>query len=154
MTKSSKTMSERQQEPFIFLIEDNQGDIKLITSQLKNLIPNCNIVIAHDGERALELLMGEYRTKRLPDLIIMDLNLPKVTGHEILMEIKREQRLRSVPVVIFSSSASPKDVASVYENHGNCYIVKPFDYHEFNEAIRHAYEFWFRVTQLPNQLPA
>jgi CheY-like chemotaxis protein len=145
-------MSQRKAEPFIFLVEDNQGDIKLITTQLKNLIPNCEIVVAHDGERALELLKNEYRTK-LPDLIIMDLNLPKVSGHEVLAEIKQDAALRAVPAVIFSSSASPKDVTTVYENHGNCYIVKPFVYHEFNEAIRHAYEFWFHVTQLPNQQP-
>ena len=142
-------MSQRQSEAAIFLIEDNPGDIKLITSQLKLLMPNCTITIAHDGEQALEMLFSSP-AKGLPDLIIMDLNLPKMTGHEVLAEIKKDARLRPVPVVIFSSSASPKDIFSAYENHGNCYIVKPFDYHEFNEAIKQAYEFWFHVSKLPN----
>src|SRR5687767_7332725 len=131
-------MSQRQAEAGIFLIEDNPGDIKLITAQLKQLVTGCLITIAHDGEQALEMLFNSP-SKTLPDLIIMDLNLPKMTGHEVLAEIKKDARLRSVPVVIFSSSASPKDIFSAYENHGNCYIVKPFDYHEFNEAIRQAY---------------
>lgn len=146
-------MSQRQSEPSIFLIEDNPGDIKLITSQLRILMPACSITIAHDGEQALELLLNSP-VKALPDLVIMDLNLPKMTGHEVLSEIKKDTRLRSVPVVIFSSSASPKDIITAYENYGNCYIVKPFDYHEFNEAIRQAYEFWFQVSKLPHQQTA
>jgi CheY-like chemotaxis protein len=139
----------------IFLIEDNPGDIKLITSQLKSLLPDCNITTAHDGEEALhKLVENANATKSFPDLIIMDLNLPKMTGHELLKEIKKEAKLRAIPVVIFSSSASPKDIITAYENHGNCYIVKPFDYHEFNEAIKQACDFWFNVSKLPNQLVA
>jgi CheY-like chemotaxis protein len=146
-------MSPKQSEAAIFLIEDNPGDIKLITSQLNILMPGCSITIAHDGEQALEMLFNAPG-RTLPDLIMMDLNLPKMTGHEVLAEIKKDARLRSVPVVIFSSSASPKDILTAYENHGNCYIVKPFDYHEFNDAIRQAYEFWFRVSKLPHQQTA
>src|SRR5688572_14447312 len=115
-------MSQRVQETNIFLIEDNPGDIKLITSQLKNLIPTCNITTAHDGEQALEMLLHSSASRTFPDLIIMDLNLPKMTGHEVLVELKKDSRLRAVPVVIFSSSASAKDISTAYENHGNCYI--------------------------------
>lgn len=146
-------MSPRHTETNIFLIEDNPGDIKLITTQLKTLIPGCRISIAHDGEEALEMLRSTI-PNAFPELIIMDLNLPKMTGHEVLAEIKNDVRLRTIPVVIFSSSASPKDILAAYENYGNCYIVKPFDYHEFNEAIRQAYEFWFQVSKLPHQQPA
>lgn len=132
----------------ILLIEDNAADISLIKQNLLKHSPNCTFIIARDGEDAMKILKSSTEDS-VPDLIILDLNLPKVSGYQVLSFLKSNSLFRQTPVVVFSTSSSAEDVRRVYENYGNCYIVKPFDLDEFQSAIQKIWEFWFQVSKLP-----
>jgi CheY-like chemotaxis protein len=135
----------------VLLIEDNPGDVFLVRQALKESGLPHHISIAKDGADALDLL---YQTdgctkKPCPDLVLLDLNLPRVSGHEVLRRIKSDEQLKQVPVVIFSSSASKEDVKDAYDNYANCYVCKPSRPEEFFRVIKSIEGFWFSVAQLP-----
>lgn len=135
----------------ILLVEDNIGDIRLIQECFKEINSPHHLHIARDGQEALDFLyhQGKYKEAPLPDLIILDINLPKKNGHLVLEEIKKDKNLEFIPVIIFSSSSDEKDIFRAYELYANSYIVKPHDYSEFLEIIHKIDQFWMQTVQLP-----
>jgi CheY-like chemotaxis protein len=138
----------------ILLVEDNPGDIRLVREALGECGMNHHLEVVVDGVEALEYLRREKTSLHgsLPDLIILDLNLPKKDGREVLMEIKGDSELRRVPVVIFSSSKAEADILSSYDHHANCYICKPLDLDAFIEVVEQIGRFWIDTVILPTKV--
>jgi CheY-like chemotaxis protein len=138
----------------ILLVEDNPGDIRLVREALNECGMNHRLDVVVDGVEALEYL-GREKTSlngSLPDLIILDLNLPKKDGREVLMEIKGDADLQRIPVVIFSSSKAEADILSSYHHHANCYICKPLDLDAFIEVVAQIGRFWIDTVILPTKV--
>ena len=135
----------------VLLVEDNLGDVRLITEALKDAKIHVHISAVHDGVEALALLRreGNYSTAVLPDLILLDLNLPRMNGHEVLTKIKQDEVLRRIPVVIVTSSRADRDIATSYDLHANCFVTKPVDLEQFFDVVQAIREFWFVVVKLP-----
>lgn len=136
----------------ILLVEDNAGDQRLTLEALKhNGSIETRLNIVQDGVEAMSYLRGEgkYRGMPRPQLIILDLNLPKKDGREVLAEIKRDPDLRRIPVVVLTTSKAEEDINKSYEYHANCYITKPVDLDRFFSVIATIEEFWFRTVELP-----
>jgi len=135
----------------ILLVEDNAADVRLTEELFKEGMIAGNIRVARDGIEAITYLRQEreYVEAPRPDLVLLDLNLPKKGGLDVLNEIKQDDALRSIPVIILTTSESEKDIAESYQRHANCYIVKPVDLDEFLGAIRAIEEFWFSLVRLP-----
>lgn len=135
----------------ILLVEDNPADVRLTLEALKEGMIGGNLTVARDGVEALNILHQENRYGDIlrPDLILLDLNLPKKDGREVLAEIKNDERLRKIPVVVLTTSEAEQDIQRAYELHANCYIIKPFDLDRFNAVIRLMLEYWFKVVKLP-----
>lgn len=135
----------------ILLIEDNLGDIRLIQEVLKDSPYKHELNIVTDGEQAIQYLRreGKFRESVTPNLILLDLNLPKKDGREVLSEIKNSEILKVVPVVVFSSSEAEKDIQRTYELFANAYVVKPFDFNKFSQVIQSIQKFWLDVVKLP-----
>jgi CheY-like chemotaxis protein len=136
----------------ILLIEDNLGDIRLIQEVLKESIHKHNLHIVTDGEQAVHFLKkeGKFSDAVSPNLVMLDLNLPKKDGREVLAEIKSHEHLRYIPVVVFSSSEAEKDIQKSYDLHANCYVVKPFDFNHFSKVIQSIQNFWLNIVKLPD----
>jgi chemotaxis family two-component system response regulator Rcp1 len=129
----------------ILLVEDNPGDVRLTIEALKeSRFPN-TLHVVNDGVEALEYL----RTKTHPDLILLDLNLPRRSGREVLVEIKEDPELRRIPVMVLSTSRSEVDVEFSYDHHANCYIQKPMELDRFFDTVRSIEQFWCTVASLP-----
>jgi chemotaxis family two-component system response regulator Rcp1 len=135
-------------EIHILLVEDNEGDIVLAREALKEARIGNRITVITDGEKALEYLFCNDN-KRKPDLILLDMNLPKVNGLEVLAKIKADEALKIIPVVMLTTSTSEQDVLNAYRNHVNCYINKPIDLEEFIVVIRNIENFWLNTVKLP-----
>lgn len=133
----------------ILLVEDSEGDILLTKKALERGKINNNLYIARDGEEALKFLLDE--TSVYPDLILLDLNLPRVNGQEVLKTIKETEKIKRIPVIILTTSESDKDVLSTYDLHANGYIVKPVDMSKFFDVVKQIQHFWFTVVKLPNK---
>jgi chemotaxis family two-component system response regulator Rcp1 len=135
----------------ILLVEDNPGDVRLTVEALRDSKVRNRIHVVDDGEKALAFLRceGEYADARRPDLILLDLNLPRKDGREVLAEIKKDPTLQAIPVVILTSSAAEQDVVQAYNLHANCYITKPVDLEQFLRVIRSIEDFWLMVVMLP-----
>jgi CheY-like chemotaxis protein len=135
----------------ILLVEDNKGDIGLITEFFSDAKVITNIHIAEDGEEAIRFLCSKdkFLGSTLPDIIILDLNLPKKDGREVLKEIKENDDLKNIPVIILTTSSAEKDILRVYDLHANAYIVKPLDFDEFMKVIKSITDFWFKAVTLP-----
>lgn len=135
----------------ILLIEDNPGDIRLTQEALKDARMSNNLSVAEDGVEALAYLRGEgpYAGAPRPDLILLDLNLPRIDGREILEEIKADANLRRIPVVVLTTSSDEQDIAACYDLHANCYITKPVDLNQFLAILKSIQHFWFGIVQLP-----
>ncbi len=135
----------------ILLVEDNPGDIRLVREALGECAMNHRLDVVTDGVQALEYLRREKipLNGSLPDLIILDLNLPKKDGREVLMEIKGDADLRRLPVVIFSSSDAQEDILASYDQHANCYIRKPLDLDAFIGVVGQIGRFWIDTVKLP-----
>lgn len=135
----------------ILLVEDSNGDILLITQALKKAQVNNGVTVIKDGDKALQYLRkeGEYKDVETPDLILLDINLPKIDGIEVLTEIKNDHTLMSIPVVMLTTSESEKDIVNSYNNHANCYIVKPVDFKKFIDVVHLIKEFWITIVKLP-----
>lgn len=136
----------------IMVIEDNPGDIRLIEEVFKDAQIKNNMQIAQDGEKALEMLRnkGEHSQDTRPDLILLDLNLPKMDGRELLKEIKEDENLKCIPVIILTTSNAQEDIIETYKNNANCYINKPFDFDQFIRVIKTIEEFWLNTVKLPS----
>ncbi|HNX53245.1 MAG TPA: response regulator [Pontiellaceae bacterium] len=135
----------------ILLVEDNPGDVRLTQEALKeNKIRN-NLHVAKDGIEAMQFLrrMNGYENTPRPDLILLDLNLPKKDGREVLAEIKTDEKLRAIPVVILTTSDAEDDVAKSYDMHANCYVRKPIDLNRFIEVVKIIENFWLSIVELP-----
>lgn len=133
----------------ILLVEDNEGDAFLIESALKEAGFASRIRHVADGPSALEYLHSRPGGSRIPDLVLLDLNLPGMDGREILAQLKGDAELRRIPVIVLTTSDNPQDIQSSYDRLANCYVTKPVQIDEFFESIRAIAEFWFRVATLP-----
>ncbi len=139
-------MKEPRARPFrILLVEDNPGDADLIQEILMDSAEKKEITVAVDGMEALRCL----REGPLPDLILLDLNLPRKSGREVLQEIKSTESLQRIPVVVLTSSEAEDDLADVYRLHANCYLAKPVDLDEFMNVVRAIEHFWLNFVKLP-----
>ena len=136
----------------LLLIEDNPGDVRLAREGLKEGKILNRLHVARDGEEALAFLRreGAFADVPRPDLILLDLNLPKKDGREVLAEIKADPRLLRIPVVVLTTSEAEEDVLRSYDLHANCYISKPMDLERFIEVIMAIEQFWFTIVQLPD----
>lgn len=136
----------------ILLVEDNPADVRLIQEAFKDSRLMGNFSIAGDGETALDLLsrIDENGLRHRPDMIFLDLNLPKKSGLEVLEEIKSNPLLRSIPVVVLTTSNSEDHIFRSYHLSANCYITKPVDYHQFIDVIKVIESFWFNIARLPS----
>lgn len=134
----------------ILLVEDNAGDIRLTKEAFSEMNVRTRVHIAQDGAAALQFLRKEqlYNESPHPDLIILDLNLPKKSGFEVLVQIKENPELRSIPVIILTSSNAEGDVRKSYENHANAYILKPVDLEEYFTIVKRINEFWLSTVRL------
>jgi len=135
----------------ILLVEDNPGDVRLTYEALKEAKVLNQIAAVSDGDEALEYLNGRGRHVGAPrpDLILLDLNLPKRDGREVLAEIKKDPNLKRIPVVILTTSRAESDVLRAYNLHANCYVTKPVDLEQFLTVIRSIQEFWLTIVRLP-----
>lgn len=135
----------------ILIVEDNAGDARLIKEVFKeNKVVN-SLYFVNDGVEAMEFLngMGKYKGMLAPDLIILDLNLPRKDGREVLAEIKSDERFKHIPVVIMTISQLEEDILKSYNLHANCYVTKPIDLNQFVKVIQSIENFWFTVVKLP-----
>lgn len=132
----------------ILLVEDNDGDIILTQEALKEGKIKNRISVARDGEEAMNLL---HAASKLPDLILLDINLPKLNGFEVLSAIKTNDRLKAIPVIMLSTSGADKDVLTSYNNYANCFITKPVDFTRFMEVVRTIENFWVSLVKLPRK---
>ena len=135
----------------ILLVEDNPGDVRLTLEALRDGRLRNHMSIVGDGVEALAFLRRQdpYANASRPDLILLDLNLPRKDGRETLAEIKADERLRRIPVVILTTSQADSDVLKAYDLHANCYITKPVDLEQFLVVIRSIEEFWLSIVKLP-----
>jgi CheY-like chemotaxis protein len=137
----------------ILLVEDNPGDAQLTKIALEEGKVRINLNVVEDGVEALLYLhkIGKYATATDPDLILLDLNLPKKDGREVLAEIKVDEALKRIPVVILTTSQSEEDILRVYNLNANCYISKPVDFERFVKIVQSIEDFWFTIVKLPPQ---
>ena len=135
----------------VLLVEDNPGDAELTREAIESgkIVVRLEVVV--DGEQALAYLrrLPPYESAERPDLILLDLNLPKISGREVLAEIKQDEALRAIPVVVLSSSDAAVDISKSYDLGANCYATKPVGLAEFQSIVRAIEQFWFMVVQLP-----
>lgn len=135
----------------ILLVEDNPGDSRLTRETLKETKIINKLCVVEDGEKALAYLrrQGPYASAPRPDLILLDLNLPKIGGREVLAAIKSDPKLSAIPVVVLTTSKAEEDIVKSYELHANCYISKPVDLDGFVKVVKSIEDFWFSVVRLP-----
>lgn len=135
----------------ILLVEDNPGDVRLAQEALRESKVNNIMNSVVDGVEALEYLnkRGKYSEATRPDLIILDLNLPKKDGREVLEEIKMDVNLKTIPVVILTTSKREEDILKTYQLHANCFITKPMDINQFIKVVQSIQDFWFTIVKLP-----
>jgi two-component system, chemotaxis family, response regulator Rcp1 len=136
----------------ILLVEDNPGDADLARETLKAGKIKNNLYVVSDGEKAMDFLRkkGPYALAPRPDIILLDLNLPRKDGREVLAEIKQDDKLKRIPVVILTSSQADEDVIKSYDLHANCYITKPLDFFQFTRVVQSIENFWLSIVKLPN----
>lgn len=137
----------------ILLVEDNEGDIMLTKEALEESKIPIQLSVVKDGKEAIDFLnkQGKYPDADSPDLLLLDVNLPKKNGHEVLQYIKGNENLKQIPVIMLTTSSSEKDINLSYNNHANCYITKPADVNEFLTAVAAIENFWVSIVQLPTK---
>lgn len=135
----------------ILLVEDNPGDVRLTKEALRDAKVLNEIYVARDGVEAMEFVHreGSFSDVPVPDLILLDLNLPRKDGREVLAEIKKDPRLKRIPVVVLTTSKADEDIVKTYNLHANAYITKPVDLNRFVDIIHALEEFWFSIVKLP-----
>ena len=142
----------RSHRPFeILLAEDNPGDVRLTREALRDASISNHLHVVPDGVETIEFLhhKGRYAEEPYPDLIILDLNMPRMDGRKVLAILKSDTKLRRIPIVILSSSQSETDIRSAYELQANCYVTKPSDFEQFVRVVREIDAFWAVVAELP-----
>jgi len=143
------------EEPVVILmVEDNPTDVLIAREGFLGAKMSNTLHVADDGIEAIEFLnqRGKYAAAPRPDLIVLDLNMPRKNGQEVLAEIKADKNLRNIPVVILTTSKSEDDISKAYGLHANCYISKPVDFDEFTEVVQTIQDFWFSVVTLPSEV--
>jgi CheY-like chemotaxis protein len=140
----------------VLLVEDSPGDVRLTREAFKDAKVHINLHVASDGTEAMAFLgrKGEHANVPRPDLILLDLNLPKKDGRQVLKEIKENPALKCIPVVILTTSASEEDILRSYRLHANCYIAKPVDLDGFLKVVKSIDSFWLSVVKLPREARA
>ena len=135
----------------ILMAEDNPDDIELTVEALKDARVGNFLSVVKDGEEAIAYLrcQGKYKQAIRPDLILLDLNMPKKNGRDVLREIKNDPHLKRIPVVILTTSQAEEDIRHTYDLHANCYITKPVDFNQFLKVVRCIEDFWLTVVKLP-----
>ena len=143
--------NERELDRNILLVEDRQSDIELIEEALEDSNFSCNLYVARSGESALDFLFQRKRYSQVPQphIILLDLNLPRMSGLELLSAIKKEYNLKLIPTIVFSTSSSFTDISNSYALYANCYVVKPANLDRFFTTVREIVNYWFTVTTLP-----
>ncbi len=143
---------ERDANPInILLVEDNPGDVRLIQEAMRE--NNFKLHVVKDGMEALDFLFrrGKFEAAEKPDLIILDLNLPKKDGHEVLAEIKTDRELKRIPVIVLTTSYARSDITKTYASHANCFITKPTGLEHFIKVMRAIELFWLEIVELPTR---
>ncbi len=137
----------------ILLVEDNPADVRLTIEALKEGKMKNRLSVARDGLDALAFLRreGAYADAPRPDLVLLDLNLPRMDGRELLAIIKRDEALRRIPVVVLTTSKAEEDILRTYDLHANCYVTKPVDLDQFIEVVKSIDDFWLAVVKLPRE---
>ena len=137
----------------ILLVEDNPGDADLAREALETSKVHNTLRVVGDGEAAMAFLrrQGKYADAPRPDLVLLDLNLPKKDGREVLAEVKADDDLKRIPVVILTTSKAEEDILKTYNLHANCYITKPIDLNQFIKVVQSIEEFWFTIVKLPSK---
>jgi CheY-like chemotaxis protein len=137
----------------ILLVEDNPGDVRLTQEAFKENKVRNSLSVVEDGLEAMAFLhrAGKYTEAPRPDLILLDLNLPKKNGREVLKEIKEDPKLKSIPVVVLTTSKAEEDIIKSYNLHANCYITKPVDLEQFITVVKSIEDFWLTVVKLPSE---
>lgn len=150
--KSMNSGSSNTKSVDILLVEDNPGDARLAREALKESTILHILHHVEDGVEALDFLYrrGKYNTVPRPDLILLDLNLPRINGHQVLSKIKAEENLRNIPVVVLSISNSDRDIEESYKLNANCYVTKPLDLNEFILVFENIQNFWLKTVKLPS----
>jgi CheY-like chemotaxis protein len=135
----------------ILLVEDNPGDVRLAQEALKESKVRNKLYIVDDGVEAMAFLRreGKYGGSPRPDLILLDLNLPRKSGREVLEEVKSDDSLKRIPVVVLTVSRAEEDIMKAYDHHANCYITKPLDFNQFMEVTKSIDDFWLTIVKLP-----
>jgi len=141
----------RGQPADILLVEDNPSDVYLTEEALRSVGVTSRLHVASDGVEAMAFLRreGMHAEAPRPDIVLLDLNLPRKDGRRVLVEIKEDEALRRIPIIVLTTSNAPSDVVKCYDLHANCYIVKPVDFDQFETVIRAIEEFWFGYVTLP-----
>jgi len=136
----------------VLLVEDNPGDVRLTEEALKEGKLAIHLTVARDGLEATEILhqRNSHANAKRPDLILLDLNLPKIDGRQVLQEIKNDPKLMRIPVVVLTTSEADADILTTYGSHANCYITKPVDMDRFIDIVKLLEEFWFTIVKLPS----
>jgi len=135
----------------VLLVEDNPADVRLTQEALKDGRVLVNLTVASDGVEAIDILKraGPHTTKARPDLILLDLNLPRKNGREVLEEIKADDDLKRIPVIVMTTSKAEQDIYKAYNLNANCYVTKPVDLDEFLNVVRSIEDFWLTIVTLP-----
>lgn len=142
----------KQRPAQVLLVEDNHGDVLLTKRAFQESKIANNLTVATSGEQALSVLRkeGEYSTAITPDLVLLDLNLPQLSGQEVLEAIKSDNKLRHIPIIVLSSSKADQDVVKSYNLHANGYVIKPVSLEKFHEVVQKLEAFWFTLVVLPD----
>ena len=146
--------SARAHQPIrILLVEDNPGDVRLTIESFRDAKLSNALSVVRDGVEAMSFLRqeGQYADAHRPDLILLDLNLPKKDGREVLAEIKADPDLQRIPIVVLTTSDALSDILRAYELHANCYITKPVDLEQFIHVVQSIEDFWLTVVRLPSE---
>jgi two-component system, chemotaxis family, response regulator Rcp1 len=140
----------------LLLVEDSEPDVRLTMEALRDAKVQNRLWVVEDGVEAMAFLRreGRYADAPRPDLVLLDLNLPRKDGRDVLREIKNDDALKRIPVVVLTTSKSEEDVLRAYDLHANCYITKPVDFNRFLEVVRSIEDFWLTVVRLPDDIGA
>lgn len=148
-------MAVPESKPVIMLVEDNPADLRLTQEVFEEAAFEHRLLVARDGEQALAMLRGTppHSDLPLPDIVLLDLNIPRKNGLEVLRTMKQDPRLKRIPVLILSTSRAETDFAAAYDANANAFVTKPTDWGEFAELARLIRDFWLKVVQLPPRVP-